>query len=83
MNRRPSGHDGRVTSSHGPGTADSALERLRRWEGSGGAWRVVRRTPSTVEIVLLTCDGGEEMGRLASSDADLLTFVGDRTDSTP
>jgi hypothetical protein len=31
-----------------------------------------------LEIVLLTCDGGEEMGRLASSEAALRAFVGER-----
>jgi hypothetical protein len=59
----------------------TAVERLRRWEGSGGAWQVARRTSSGLEIVLLTCDGGEEMGQLASSDPALLAYVGDRCNS--
>jgi hypothetical protein len=63
------------------GVDEGSLERLRRWEGSGGVWRVVRRTSSAVEIVLLTCDGGEEMGRLTSSDPAVRAFVGERTGS--
>jgi hypothetical protein len=38
------------------------LDRLRRWEDSGAPWRVVLRKPGEVEIVLLTCDLGEEAG---------------------
>jgi hypothetical protein len=59
------------------------VEVLRRWEGSGGIWRVVRRTPSGLEIVLLTCSGGEEMGRLTSSDPALAVFVAGRDGSDP
>jgi hypothetical protein len=57
------------------------LDRLRRWEDSGAPWRVVLRKPGEVEIVLLTCDLGEEAGRVRSADPALLDFVGDRTRS--
>jgi hypothetical protein len=53
-------------------------EMLRRWAGSGAIWRVVGRTSAGLEIVLLTCTGDEEMGRLTSSEPELLDYVGDR-----
>jgi hypothetical protein len=52
-----------------------ALANLRRWEESGATWRVVVRTPADVEIALLTCDAGEEVGRLRSADPDVLDYV--------
>lgn len=61
--------------------ADHPIEVLRRWEGSGAIWRVLSCAQDRLEIVLLTCTGDEEMGRLTSSDPDLLAFVGDRAGS--
>jgi hypothetical protein len=58
-----------------------ALARLRRWEESGATWRVLVRTPESVEVALLSCDAGEEMERLRSTDPDLLDHIGER--STP
>jgi hypothetical protein len=52
--------------------------RLRRWEDSGARWRVVLRTADEVELALLTCDTGEEMGRLRTAAPDVLDHVGDR-----
>jgi hypothetical protein len=63
------------------GGSDDPVEVLRRWEGSGGIWRVVRRTPIELEIVLLTCNAGEEMGRVTSSDPALAVFVAGRDGS--
>lgn len=54
------------------------LGRLRRWEDSGARWRVVLRTADEVELALLTCDTGEEMGRLRTAVPDVLDHVGDR-----
>ena len=61
--------------------ADHPVEVLLRWAGSGAIWRVLARTPERLEIVLLACTGDEEMGRLTSSDPELLAFVGDRAGS--
>ena len=55
--------------------AQDALARLRRWEESGATWRVLVRTPDSVEIALLTCDAGEEVDRLRSADPALLEHV--------
>ena len=51
------------------GAMDSgeALAVLRRWEGSGGTWRVVVRRPGRLELDLLTCDAGEVMERLVAA----------------
>lgn len=45
-------------------------------EGRGGGWRVVARTPTTLTVALLTCDGGEEMDRIVSSDSTFVAHVG-------
>ena len=54
------------------------VAELRRWEDSGAVWRVVGRTASTLTVALVTCDGGEEVGRFTSNDPRLLAFVGGR-----
>ncbi len=55
-----------------------ALDRLRRWEESGATWRVLVQTPGSVEIALLTCDAGEQVGRVLSSEPDVREHVGTR-----
>jgi hypothetical protein len=57
-----------------------ALDRLRRWEDSGGTWRIVVEAGDAVDISLLTCDAGEEMDRIRSTDPDLLEHVRPRSD---
>lgn len=57
------------------------MAELERWQDAGAVWRVLGRTASTVTVVLLTCDGGEQVGQFTSGDARLLAFVGDRTTS--
>ena len=54
---------------------------LQRWEDSGAVWRVISRSAGWIEISLLTCDAGEEMDRLTSSDRELLDYVGTRDGS--
>jgi hypothetical protein len=56
----------------------SDVVRLQRWEDSGATWQVVARTPDGLLIALLTCDLGEEVGRLLSDDPAVLGFVGGR-----
>ncbi len=51
------------------------LEKLQRWEDSGGTWRVVARTSDAVTIALLRCDGGEEADRLVTSEPGVLTLT--------
>ncbi|GAA4769859.1 hypothetical protein [Citricoccus nitrophenolicus] len=61
----------------------SDLDRLLRWQESGGTWRVAARRrlttqePAGEEVVLslLTCDGGEEMDVFRSSDPALLAYL--------
>jgi hypothetical protein len=62
------------------GSTSGPLAKLQRWEDSGARWRVVSRTPDGVVVALLTCDAGEEVDRLRSTDADLLAYLGDRTE---
>ena len=54
---------------------DKPLEILQRWEDSGGTWRIVRDDGRGVDLELLTCSGGEVMGRLATDDPDVLAHV--------
>jgi hypothetical protein len=53
----------------------TALEDLRRWEDFGGVWEVVARQGDVRVLSLLRCDGGEEVSRLTSDDADLRDYV--------
>jgi hypothetical protein len=59
----------------------SDVGRLRRWEDSGATWQVIARGADGLVIALLTCDLGEEVGRLTSADPDLIGYVGDRARS--
>lgn len=54
------------------------VEVLRRWEASGAVWEVLGESGQELTIALLTCDAGEEMGRVQSADPDLRAYVGDR-----
>jgi hypothetical protein len=67
----------------GTGNPDAPVEVLRRWEEAGAIWRVVSRSPSGLQIALMTCDGGAEVHRLTSDDPELIAFVGDRPTSEP
>ena len=64
---------------------DDVLGQLRRWEESGGTWRVLVRTPARLELELLTCDGGEVMQQLSSVPPapDLEAYLAGRAASTP
>lgn len=54
------------------------VDRLRRWEDSGGIWQVLARAADGLQIALLTCDAGEEIDRFASADPALRAYVADR-----
>ncbi|RLV56765.1 hypothetical protein D9V41_03005 [Aeromicrobium phragmitis] len=57
--------------------ATEAIARLERWETHGGAWQVLDDGKSTgrTRIALLRCDGGEEVDRLESADADVFRWL--------
>jgi len=57
------------------------VAELQRWEDSGAVWEVISRKGDSVTIVLLRCDGGEEVDRFTSDDPRLLDFIGDRLSS--
>lgn len=65
-----------MTDSH-----DSPVEVLSRWESSGGQWRVLSRSDSSVVLGLFSCDGGEEMHRLTAVSAELAAFLAGRARS--
>ncbi len=57
------------------------VARLQRWQDSGAIWRVTARRGDGMTVGLYTCDGGEQVDRLTSSDSELLRFVGERNSS--
>lgn len=57
------------------------LDVLRRWEDSGGTWRVVATHGDELTISLRTCTAGEEADRLVSADPAVLAYVAGRTAS--
>jgi hypothetical protein len=54
------------------GSAD--LATLVRWQAAGGEWRVLSLGPP-VQVGLFTCDGGEEMGRIESTESPFVAYV--------
>ncbi len=70
-------HEDEQAAPDGPGT-QPPVEVLRRWEAAGALWRVVARSPAGLDIALLTCDGGEQVGRVQGADPELARYVGDR-----
>lgn len=71
-------HTGRM---HDHGSEDP-VETLRRWEVSGGVWRVLGAWEDEVTVGLFTCDGAEEMSRFTSNDASLRRFLADHDDAS-
>lgn len=68
-----------MTRAGGAGQdASEDLARLTRWEDSGGEWTVLALSPPSVTIALLSCDAGEEMDRLTTTDPAVLRLVGSR-----
>jgi len=54
------------------------VERLQRWERSGGIWRVLGRAPDgELALELETCSG-EPMEQFTSGDPNLAAYVGER-----
>jgi rifampin ADP-ribosylating transferase len=54
------------------------VERLQRWERSGGIWRVMGRADDgTLAVELETCSG-EPMEQVTSNDTELAAYIGDR-----
>lgn len=58
------------------------VAELQRWQDAGAVWEVISRKGRSVTVVLLRCDGGEEVDRFTSDDPRLLDFIGDRLSST-
>ena len=63
------------------GARKPPVDVLRRWERSGGHWRVLSRSDTSVVLGLFSCDGGEEMHRLTAASGDLDTLLSGRTRS--
>lgn len=58
------------------------VEDLQRWQDTGAIWRVLSRARGgQITVGLFSCDGGEEVARISSSDARLVTFVANRDSS--
>lgn len=59
---------------------DDAVAELTRWVDSGGTWQLVSRRDDSVTVALYTCDGGEEMHRIASSGPAIEAWIDAHTD---
>lgn len=57
---------------------EDPVDVLRRWEASGGLWRVLAQSDTSVVVSLFSCDGGEEMHRLTAADSQLEAFLAGR-----
>jgi hypothetical protein len=62
-------------------STDDDVDVVRRWELSGGHWRVLSDDGCRLTLSLVTCDGGEEMSRVESEDDDLREYVAGRSAS--
>lgn len=56
-------------------TTPHSLDDLRRWTDSGGLWELVEAHSDRVVLDLISCTGGEVVGRIDSDDPDLVAFV--------
>ncbi len=63
------------------GELSEDLQRVTRWQVSGGVWRVLARSDERVTVGLYRCDAGEEVDRFSSTDPALLAHLADRTRS--
>ena len=50
---------------------------LRRWEGSGGLWRVLHERRGVATVGLFTCDGGEQMGAFRCAEGEIVSSPAD------
>ena len=57
------------------------LDVVRRWESSGGHWRVLSRSDTWIVLGLFSCDGGEEMHRITAAGAEIDPLLAGRTRS--
>lgn len=60
-----------------------ALDALRRWERSGARWTLRSFDGGVADVDLISCDGGELMGRLVSSEPDFVAYVLDDLRPSP
>ena len=60
-----------------------ALAALARWEAAGGTWLVRPDAGESTIVDLITCDGGEMMGQLVSSDPDFVAYVREGVEKRP
>jgi hypothetical protein len=74
----PDGHD--AVEGDGVDPEPDPVATLVRWRDSGAVWRLLGRRNAEVTVGLYSCDGGEEMGRLRSSDPRLLSWVEEHGD---
>jgi len=61
----------------------SVVDVVRRWEDSGGVWRVVGRRRGELTVALCTCTAGEEVDRVVSAEPALIDFIAGRDSSEP
>jgi hypothetical protein len=64
------------------GPPGGLVEVLRRWEASGGHWKVLHHTDRWIDIGLYSCDGGEQMSQVSGARTSVLhSYLAGRTSS--
>lgn len=82
--RTEGGGDGATRSDPDSGpSATDALAALLRWEAAGGTWVMHAVTVGSTAVDLITCEGGEVMGQLVSSNPDFVAYVRVGVTETP
>ncbi|MAU84424.1 MAG: hypothetical protein CME34_21685 [Gordonia sp.] len=56
-------------------TDEDALSSIRRWHDSGGVVEILSLRHDEAVVSLRTCDAGEEMTRLRSTDPAVLRWI--------
>jgi hypothetical protein len=77
------GEQPRQAGSHPTEPDDDLVAVLERWESFGGRWRVLARSAGSVTIGLLSCDSGEQMGRVTGSSMALADYEAGRGQGDP
>jgi hypothetical protein len=64
-----------------PGDPDDPVEVVRRWESSGGVWRVLGDRGGALVVELFQCTGGELVQQVSSADPRLRELLAGRASS--
>lgn len=70
-----------MPEEHRPKLIEDPVAVMERWEGAGGAWRVIGHRNDAITISLCQCDGDAEADRFTSTEPELARYLAGRTRS--